>query len=148
MDYKALVCALIGSIESDIRGKPDYGVLSQAAGFSYAHMRDIFRQVTGITLARYITSRKVANAAFEIRHSGKSITDIAYEYEFANPDTFTRAFRRETGLTPSRFKQSQLLCGRRIIAPGVYAPVILNNPRFTLPKLKEVNFMAEMKKTR
>jgi len=123
--------------------------MEQMVGFSYRHIRNIFLKTMQISLSRYILSRKIANAAFEIRHSAKSITDIAYEYDFSNPDTFTRAFRRDTGLTPSEFKKSGHLCGRRIICPGVYAPVILdlNSPRFTLPKLKEVNAMGEMKKT-
>ncbi len=100
-------------------------------------------------MSRYILARKIANIAFEIRHSPKSITEIAFEYEFSNLDTFTRAFRRETGLSPSAFRKSAYLCGRRIICPGVYAPVILNldHPRFTLPKLKEVNELSEMMKT-
>ena len=149
MDYKALVCTLIGCIEQNIKNKPDYGEMEKTLGFSYRHIRSIFQKTTQISLSRYILARKIANAAFEIRHSEKSITDIAYEYDFSNPDTFTRGFRRETGLTPSEFKKSSHLCGRRIICPGVYAPVILDldNPISTIPKLKEVNIMGEMVKT-
>jgi len=149
LDYEAEICNLIACIEQNIKSKPDYHEMEQALGFSYRHIRNIFHKTTHISLSRYILARKIANAAFEIRHSEKSITDISYEYGFTNPDTFTRAFRRDTGLTPSEFKKSGHLCGRRIICPGVYAPVILDltNPRFTLPKLKEVNIMSEMKKT-
>jgi len=149
MDYKVAICTLIGCIEQNIKGKPDYHKMEQTLGFSYRHIRSVFKKTTQISLSRYILARKIANAAFELRHSNKSITDIAYDHEFSNPDTFTRAFRRDTGLTPSAFRKSGHQCGRRIICPGVYAPVILDltNPRFTLPKLMEVNTMGEMKKT-
>ena len=112
-------------------------------------MREIFQKVVGISLSRYILSRKISNSAFEIRHSEKSITEIAFEYGFSNLDTFTRAFQRITGLIPSEFKKSTYLCGRRIICPGVFAPVILNldTPRLILPKIREVNKMSQMKKT-
>jgi len=149
LDYKALTCTLIDYIEQSIKGKPNYHVMEQVIGYSYRHLRDIFQQTTKISLSRYILTRKIANAAFELRHSSKSITDIAFDYDFTNPEVFTRAFRRNTGLTPSNFKRSSYLCGRRIICPGVYAPVIhgLDNPLLTLHNFKEVNEMAEMVKT-
>ena len=152
MDYVLDVCKLAARIEGNIKKDIDYSELEETVGYSYHHIRDFFKQITNVSLSRYILARKIANAAFEIRHSEKSVTEIALEYEFANADTFARAFRRSTGLTPSQFKQSAYLCGRRIICPGVYAPVILahDNPAgsmFTLQHIKEVNEMGEMKKT-
>jgi len=149
MGYKELICSVIVHIEQGIKGKPDYDAMASEVGFSYHHIRGVFKKETNISLAQYIATRKIANAAFEIRHLPRSITDIAMDYEFESVDTFTRAFKRDTGLTPSKFRKSSHLCGRRIIAPGVYAPVIfdLENPRFRLLKLLEVNEMAKMQKT-
>ena len=150
LNYKTDICSLIACIEQNIKNKNDYRELEKSIGFSYRHIREIFQKTTRISLSRYILARKIANMAFEMRHSlEKSITDITFEYEFSNLDTFARAFKRETGLTPSEFKKSKYLCGRKIICPGVFAPVILDldNSRFTLPKFMEVNEMCEMKKT-
>ncbi len=149
MDYLMQICSLISSIELNIKYKMSYNELEKSVGFSYRHLREFFQKATGISISRYILARKIANAAFEIRHSQKSITEIAFEYEFSNLDTFTRAFRRNTGLSPSEFRRTEHQCGRRIICPGVFAPVILdlNNQRYTLPKLREVNEMGEMVKT-
>jgi len=149
MDYKDLICSVIAHIEQGIKGKSDYEAMASEVGFSYHHIRDVFKKATNISLSQYIATRKIANAAFEMRHLPRNIIDIAMDYDFENVDTFTRAFKRDTGLTPSGFKKSSHLCGRRIIAPGVYAPVILDleNPRFRLPKLMEVNEMAELRKT-
>jgi len=149
LDYVTDICRLAARIEGNIKNNIDYSALEDTVGYSYHHIRDFFKQITRVSLSRYILARKIANAAFEIRHSKKSITEIALEYEFANADTFARAFRRNTGLTPSQFKRSAYLCGRRIICPGVYAPVILavDNSMFTLQHIKEVNEMGEMKKT-
>ncbi|MCL2773432.1 MAG: helix-turn-helix domain-containing protein [Oscillospiraceae bacterium] len=149
MDYKLQICSVISRIEQNIKNKPDYRDLEKSVGFSYRHIREIFKNITRISLSRYILARKIANAAFEIRHSEKSVTDIAFDYGFDNLDTFTRAFKRDTGLTPSGFKKSDFLCGRKIICMGVFAPVILNlnNPEFIPPNFQEVNEMCEMKKT-
>jgi AraC-like DNA-binding protein len=149
LDYVRDICSLAVEIEKNIKKSVDYDVLETLVGYSYHHIRDFFKENTNTTLSRYILARKIANAAFEICYSNKSITDIAFEYEFSNLDTFTRAFQRYTGFTPSLFKKSNCLCGRRIIAPGVYAPVILNldNSTFTLQHFREVNEMGEIKKT-
>jgi AraC-like DNA-binding protein len=148
-DYKDMVCSLIGYIEQNIKGKPSYSEMEQVVGFSYHHIRQMFRRTMNISLSRYILSRKIANIAFEIRHTDKYFVDIACEYDFSGPDIFTRAFHRITGIRPSEFKASNHVCGRRIICPGVYAPVILSidNPLLTFPKLKEVNETGEMVKT-
>lgn len=149
MDYTIDICSLAARIEENIKREIDYGELEKTVDYSYHHIRDFFKQITNISLSRYILARKIANAAFEIRHTEKNITEIALEYEFSDVGTFARAFKRHTDMTPSEFKRSVHLCGRRIICPGVYAPVILNhdNPIFTLQHIKEVNEMSEMKKT-
>ena len=140
---------LAARIEEGVKGIADYRDLETTIGFSYTHIRDLFKKTTDVSLSRYILARKIANAAFDIRHSGKTITEIAFEYGFSNLDTFTRAFRRCTGLSPSGFKKSSYLCGRRIICPGIYAPVILDfdDSVFTLHHIKEVNEMGEIQKT-
>ena len=140
---------LAARIEEDVKSIADYCDLEKTVGFSYTHIRDLFKRTTNISLSRYILARRIANAAFDIRHSGKTITEIAYEYGFSNLDTFTRAFRRCVGFNPSEFKKSSHLCGRRIICPGIYAPVILDfdDSLFTLHHIKEVNKMGEMQKT-
>jgi AraC-like DNA-binding protein len=149
LDYLKDICVLAMRIEESVKSIVSYRDLEKTVGFSYRHLRDFFKKSTGISLSRYMLARKIANAAFEIRHSKKSITEIAFEYGFSNLDTFTRVFRRYTGLNPSGFKKSGYLCGRNIICPGVYAPVVLNlnNPVFTLQNIKEVNKMVEMQKT-
>ena len=153
MNYKSQVCSLIACIEQNIKNKTDYRDLEKSIGFSYRYIREIFKKTLQVSLSRYILARKIVNAAFEIRHScEKSITEIAFEYDFSNLDTFARAFKRDTGLTPSEFRKSRHICGRKIICPGVFAPVILDidNSRLAsinFTELMEVNKMCEMKKT-
>ena len=143
------ICLLAARIEANIKRGVDYGDLEEAVGYSYHHIRDFFKKIAGISLSRYILARRIANAAFEVRHSAKNIEKISKEYGFSNVDTFKRAFQRYVDLTPYQFAKTDYLCGRRVICPGVYAPVIfgLENPMFTLQHIKEVNAMSEMKKT-
>jgi hypothetical protein len=59
-------------------------------------------------------------AAFEIIHSEQSLLSIATKYGFNNPDTFTRAFNRITGLTPQEFRKQRRPVGRIKLCAGVY----------------------------
>ncbi len=62
-----------------------------------------------LSLSRYILSRKIAYCAHEITYSSRKLTDIAYDYNLGSYDTFSRAFKRETGVKPSEFDQSPYL---------------------------------------
>ena len=120
VDYFLTIWSVIVFIENRIRGKIDYAELEKATGFSLAHIRDVFVKKTGIPLSRYIITRKVANAAFEILHNHQNILNTATKYGFSNHDTFTRAFKRVTGLTPIDFKKKRPAVGRIKLCAGVY----------------------------
>ena len=55
-----------------------------------------------------------------------NILNIATKYGFSNHDTFTRAFKRITGLTPIEFKEKRPAVGRIKLCAGVYGIGLLN----------------------
>jgi AraC-like DNA-binding protein len=122
MEYYCLLQSAVSCIESRIRTEIDFGALSRSFGVSEPHFRDVFASLMGIPPGRYALSRRVANAAFEMAHTDRSISDIALDYGFDCPDTFTRAFRRETGMTPSSFRARREPVGRVPLAAGAYGP--------------------------
>ena len=58
-------------------------------------------------------------------NSDKTIIEIAYKFGFNNPETYTRAFYKITGMTPSTFRRRNLIAGKEEIFPGVYSIGIL-----------------------
>lgn len=105
MDYSLCILSVVTFIERRVRSGMDTQLLEKVTGFSYRHLREVFKERTKMTLARYTLSRRVAHAAFDMAHTEKSLTDIAGEYGFDTYDTFSRAFRRETGVVPSLFEK-------------------------------------------
>ncbi len=126
MNYFLTIWSVIVFVENRIQEKIDYSELEIATGFSLAHIRDVFVKETGISLSRYILNRKIANASFEILYSRQNIFDIALKYGFSNHDTFTRAFKRVTGLTPIEFRKKRPAIGRIKLCAGVYGIGLLN----------------------
>lgn len=152
MDYSFLLWSTTTFIETRIKEQIEYSELEDKVGFSYRHIRETFKACTGITLAKYILQRRIVNAAFEIVHTNKSLTQIACDYSFDSYDTFTRAFRRMFSYNPSdvRSNRCKLKVGRKRISYGVVAPAILyteNNPITPYYSMKEDETMNTIKKS-
>jgi len=120
LDYFLAICSVIIYVENRLKTEIQYTDLEKETGFSIAHIRDVFVKKTGQSLSAYILERKISNAAFEISHTKENLLTIAEKYGFKNPDTFTRAFRRVTGITPSAFRKKKAAVGRIKLCAGVY----------------------------
>ena len=120
MDYFLVICSVIIYVENRLKTDIIYRELEKETGFSLAHIRDVFVRKTGKSLSRYILERKILNAAFEISHTKENILTIAEKYDFKNPDTFTRAFKRVIGIIPSEFRKKKITVGRIKLCAGVY----------------------------
>jgi len=121
MSYPLHTYAIINHIEANLgKGKPDYSGLEQKTGFSYAHIRDFFKKHTGISLGQYIRERQLCASAFELLHTEKTILELALTYGFSNHESYTRAFTKTLGLTPSAFRKERPLMGKSELASGIY----------------------------
>jgi len=120
MERFLTVWAVVAQVEERLTSGLSAAELARNTGFSLAHLRQLFAEATGATLARYMLRRRIANAAFDLLHTPHTALDIACAYGFQNPDTFTRAFRRCTGMTPQAFRKRRPPIARAKLAAGVY----------------------------
>ncbi len=153
MNYSVFIWSTASFIETRIKEPIEYTAMEQSVGFSYRHIRETFKESTGVSLSRYILQRRIANSAFDIMHTHKSLTEIASDYLFDSYDTFTRAFKRYTNHLPSelRNRSCHLKVGRQRIVVGMYAPTIMNNEEnvYAKPQLTEVEYnMNYMEKSK
>jgi AraC family transcriptional regulator len=78
--------------------------IAQASGVSPFHFSRAFRQATGKPPYAYLLERRIARARAMLA-SGGSLGEIARLCGFASLGQFSRAFRRETGMTPTLFRE-------------------------------------------
>ncbi|SDN74244.1 helix-turn-helix domain-containing protein [Acetanaerobacterium elongatum] len=149
MDYSTFIWSVSSYVEKRVKDEICYAELEKAMGFSYRHIREVFRECTNRPLASYILSRRIANAAFEVAHTRKSLTAIAGEYGFDSYDVFTRAFKRETGYTPKTFRENGIPVGRGMLNTGMFAPTVSKEkyPLLMLGSNKEEQTMKSTEKT-
>ncbi len=64
-----------------------------------------FSMLCGFTVGEYIRYRRLALAGSEIISTNEKIIDIALKYGYDSPDSFTKAFTRFHGVTPSAVRK-------------------------------------------
>lgn len=65
----------------------------------------LFRQHTGTTVTKYVTSRRMTEAK-KLLKSGVSVSDTAERCGFLDYTSFIRAFKRSVGTSPGQYKKS------------------------------------------
>ena len=71
------------------------------------YLGTIIRQVSGTTAKEWIDQAIITHIKIELRHTNKSITQIAEEMRFPNTSFFCKYFKRMTGMTTQAYRQSQ-----------------------------------------
>jgi len=81
--------------------------LSKVANFSKYHFHRQFSEYTGLTVAKFILMRRLKRASYQlVFNKYYRIIDIAMDAGFENPESFSRAFKKAFGQTPSQFRQN------------------------------------------
>jgi AraC-like DNA-binding protein len=84
----------------------DVAAMARAAHASEAHFSRRFAAVFGMPPGRYLQERRITRAAFLLRETPLSVTEIAYDVGFRSLGTFSRTFSRIIGMSPRAFRQS------------------------------------------
>ena len=100
----------IDFIENKLNDELNPEMIAQEACMSTFHFQRLLSILFGISLGEYIRNRRLSLAAAELRRTDKKIIEIAFQYGYESPESFSRAFYRYYGLTPSaaRSRKSDL----------------------------------------
>lgn len=96
----------IAYIEENITEDLDINIIADKACISAFYFQKIFGALCGITVGEYIRNRRLSLAGLELSSSDERIIDIAIKYGYESPDSFTRAFTKFHGITPSMAKEN------------------------------------------
>ncbi len=80
--------------------------IAAQAHMSAFHFQRIFHLMTDVTVAEYIRRRRLTLAAHELLQGDRKIMDLAFKYGYDTPESFSKAFRRQHGITPSETRKS------------------------------------------
>lgn len=91
-------------IEWHLDERLDLELLSSVAAFSKFHFQRQFAAAFGVGVFEYVQSRRLHRAAYRLAYRTDPVADIALEAGYENPESFSRAFKKRVGLSPSDFR--------------------------------------------
>ena len=80
--------------------------LANVACLSIFHFTRTFAATMGVPPHRYISRRRLESAKTMIATGRASLSEIAFNCQFSSQSSFTRAFRRATGMTPAGYRRT------------------------------------------
>ncbi len=81
--------------------------IAAVAELSPFHFLRVFKQGTGRTPHRFLTGFRLEQARRYLKRDDLSVTEIAHLCGFATPSRLATAFRQETGVSPTSYRDSQ-----------------------------------------
>ena len=95
---------VIRYIESHYREQIHVPAMAAMAGMSEGAFHRMFRRATLATPAKYLNNVRLRHAARLLRDTRLSVTEIAAETGFTDPNYFARRFRQSMRTSPSRYR--------------------------------------------
>lgn len=94
-------------IERHLAEQFDLAQLAAQAGLSKFHFHRLFKGAVGMSPAKYQSAARLKEARRRLRETRQSVVAIALDLGYASPSHFAQVFRRETGMTPSDYRQQR-----------------------------------------
>jgi AraC family transcriptional regulator len=85
--------------------RPTVAELAGLCGISPRHLHRQFVSLTGETISSYVENYLIKEAKDLLADNDVPIKAIAQHCGFGHPNSFSRTFRRSTGLSPQQFRQ-------------------------------------------
>lgn len=78
--------------------------LSEQLKHDYTYMANLFSEVQGITIEKFIIAHKIERVKELLVYDELSLTEIAYLMHYSSVAHLSTQFKKITGLTPTHFK--------------------------------------------
>jgi AraC family transcriptional regulator len=79
--------------------------IAKQANVSPFHFQRTFMILTDTSVGEYLRRRRLTLAAQELTSTASKIIDLALKYGYDTPESFSKAFRKQHGVTPSDIRK-------------------------------------------
>lgn len=104
MQASETVLPILAHIQANLDGDLSLGCLAERAGYSPFHFHRAFEAEVCETLKAYTLRLRLERAAFRLVFHGGTVLEVAADCGFDHPATFSRAFRRRYGESPTAYR--------------------------------------------
>lgn len=105
VDYSIRINRVFEYIDENMDSDLSLDTVAERAFFSPFHFHRIFKFITGETLNNYVTRRRIEKSALDLLHKNITVTEISHKSGFSDLPSFSRAFKKYYGLSPTEFRK-------------------------------------------
>lgn len=109
MAWMRIIGDAVQYIEAHITEELTTDDIANAVCISPFYFQRGFAMLCGTTVGEYIRCRRLALTGNALATTNARVIDIALRYGYDSPDSFTKAFTRFHGVTPTAVRQGALL---------------------------------------
>jgi AraC-like DNA-binding protein len=107
VDWIQSLSKAIHYIENNLTNDISVDDVSNNVYASSFNFQRVFNLVTGMTIGDYIRNRRLSLAGQELLHTKNKIIDVAMRYQYDTQESFSKAFTRFHGFTPSSIRKQK-----------------------------------------
>ncbi|MDD3113420.1 MAG: AraC family transcriptional regulator [Candidatus Izemoplasmatales bacterium] len=97
---------IIAYIDNHITEQISVADMAKIANLNETYFTHAFNKIIGITPIQYVINKKINYAMTLLNSGGHLVRDVAYQLGFKDEFYFSRLFKKKTGISPSKFMQS------------------------------------------
>ncbi len=101
---KSIICQLISHLDGS--QEPDYCIdIKKKVNYDYAYLSNLFSRTQGITIEKFIITKKIERVKEMLVYSKMKMSDIAFKLHYSSVSHLSNQFKKVTGSTLSHFRQ-------------------------------------------
>jgi AraC-like DNA-binding protein len=97
----------LAMIHRDVAADLTVETLASAAALSRSAFMDRFTMLAGMPPIRYLALVRLQTAQRQLRDTAQSIRQVAHSCGYDSEEAFSRAFKREFGISPAKWRDAQ-----------------------------------------
>ena len=105
MEWLTCIRGAIGYMEAHLTDDVGLEDVARAVHLSPFFLQRGFSLMTGCGVGEYMRNRRLYQAALDLQRGKEKVIDVALKYGYETPESFSKAFARFHGATPSQVRE-------------------------------------------
>ena len=105
MEWLTAIRGAVSYMEDHLTDEVSLDDVARAVYLSPFFLQRGFSLMTGYGVGEYLRNRRLCQAALDLQGTGEKVIDVAFRYGYETPESFTKAFTRFHGATPTQVRE-------------------------------------------
>ncbi len=101
------VYAIVKYVDDHLYSIHNLSDMAKELGYSYNYLSHLFRRKTGTTIQSYVSRKKIEKSTELLSNAHYSVTEIAALLNYDCIQSFSKAFKKAMGVSPTEYRESK-----------------------------------------